>query len=128
VHAWVNNFAYAKDVWADVYLLDRAEEILYAQVFGFRYVEPAGGDGDCFALDALVPASGLGSRAGEARRLQFRLYYQVEEELFTDGFVHDHELVLPGRRSELRAPSNRRSLIISSLLLSQAAARSRRRF
>jgi hypothetical protein len=131
---WVNNVAYAKDVWADVYLLDGARDVLYAQTFGFQYLEPADGDGDSFGLDVWVPSSGLGSRAGEARRLQFRIYYEVEGTLFTDGFVHDHELILPdraaatGRPGEARTVSKRRSLIISNLLLAQAAARSRRRF
>ncbi len=128
VQAWVSNVAYAKDVWADVYLLDGAGAVLYAQTFGLQYVEPAGANGDFFVLDAWVPSSGLGPRAGEARRLQFRLYYEVEGTLFTDGFAHDHELVPPVRHNELRAPSNRRSLIMSRLLLAQAATRSRRRF
>lgn len=127
VHAWVNNVAYAKDVWADVYLLDLAGEILYAQTFGLSYVEPAGTNGDSFVADVLVPSSGLGSRSGEGRRVQFRLYYEVGGAVFTDGLLHDQEIVRAEQDNEFDGHSSRRSLIVSLLLLSQAGARSRRR-
>ncbi len=92
VQAWVNNLAYVKRVWADVYLVDESDAVVHAEVFALSYLEPAGAGGDFFMADTHVPSRGSGTPLGQAVRLRYRLYYQVGETLYTDGLVHDHEI------------------------------------
>src|SRR6266568_3693143 len=47
--------------------------------------------------DKIYQGSGGGSGMGawtrpDARKVQFRLYYEVNSELFTDGLLHQHEV------------------------------------
>jgi hypothetical protein len=128
VQAWVNNVAFAKDVWTDVYLVGDAGDVACRQALPLRFSEPAGDNGDCFVGDVVASraSSVSGSVSGQPRRLQFRLYYRVGEELFTDGLLHGHDLAGPDAGTGPPAGPSRRSLIISMLLLRQASARTRR--
>lgn len=124
VQAWVNNVAFAKDVWTDVYLVEDTGDVACRHALPLRFSEPAGDNGDCFVGD--VAASRASSCAGQPRRLRFRLYYRVGEDLFTDGLLHDRNLAGRGAQATPPAGPSRRSLIISTLLLRQASARTRR--
>lgn len=123
VQAWVNNVAFVKDVWTDVYLLAGDGAVLCGHPFPLAFVEPAEGNGDCFVAD--LAAFRPPSSPAPPRRLQFRLYYRVDGALFTDGLLHDHDLAEP-TAAEATTPS-RGSLMVSMLLLHQASARARRR-
>jgi hypothetical protein len=92
VQAWVNNLAYLKRVWADVYLVDESDAVVHAEVFTLGYLEPAGAGGDFFVVDAHVPSKGSGTPLGRPVRLRYRLYFQVGDTLYTDGPIHDHEV------------------------------------
>jgi hypothetical protein len=125
VQAWVNNVAFAKDVWTDVYLVGDGGAVLCAHALPLQFFEPAGANGDCFV--ASLAAFRAPSASMEPRRLQFRLYYHVDGELFTDGLLHDHDLAAPDGEANATATPSRHSLMVSMLLLHQASARARRR-
>ena len=103
--AWVRNVAYVKYVWADTHVFDGADTLVYAGTFGLQYLEGAGGHGDFFIYDdKIYQGSGGGSGMGvwtrpDARKVQFRLYYEVNSELFTDGPLHQHEVPADENRS-----------------------------
>ena len=91
--AWVRNVAYVKFVWVDAHVFDGGDVLVHAGTFPLQYLGTAGGDGDFFIYDdKIYQGSGGGSGMGawtrpDARRVQFRLYYEVNGELFTDGLL-----------------------------------------
>jgi hypothetical protein len=89
VLAWVRNVAYDKDVWLDLYVLGEGG-VLHAETIPLAYQEPAEGGGDFFAAGAAVPAPKAGSSS--LATLQFRVYGQMNGQLFTDGVLHSHPI------------------------------------
>jgi hypothetical protein len=92
VQAWVRNVAFSKNVWIDTRFLDRAGKLIHSETVPLGYVEPAGGGGDLFLVDSPVPKAGRRQLTREPRRLDFRLYYQVNDDVFTDGVLHQFEV------------------------------------
>ena len=90
--AWVRNVAYDKKVWLDVDLIGRAGEALHSETLPLQYVEPAGGAGDFFLAGFPVPPAARTTGRAPASELRYRLYYEVEGQVFTDGFCHSHRL------------------------------------
>jgi hypothetical protein len=80
VVAWVNNVAFAKDVWADLYGFDAQGALLDRELLPLRYEAPAGGGGDLFGLHGIV--------SREVDALAYRIYYAVGDAVFTDGVLH----------------------------------------
>jgi hypothetical protein len=92
VKAWVNNVAYEKRVWVDVDLVGSSGQPLQSRSLPLGYVEAAGGSGDFFLVDAPVPPPSSSVRQGPAKLLEYRLYYEVGGQVFTDGVPHRHQL------------------------------------
>lgn len=92
VEAWVRNVAYAKDVWVETVLLDGGGAPVRSERFGLDYLGPGGGDGDRFGVAQKLPSPGP---FPDGRRLQYRLYYRVNDSIFTDGVLHEHPLPPP---------------------------------
>jgi hypothetical protein len=91
VLAWVRNVAYDKDVWVDLYVLGEGG-VLHAETIPLAFQEPAEGGGDFFAAGAAVPAPKAGPETSAMGTLQFRLYGQMNGQLFTDGILHSHQI------------------------------------
>ncbi len=91
--AWVSNASYQKNVWIDLHVFDPDDNLVSAQTLTLKYSGPAGGNGDFFTMDEAV-FQGSGGVPGsvwprpDARRVQYRLYYEVNGRVFTDGVVH----------------------------------------
>ena len=97
VVAWVRNDAFAKSVWMDVHVFDPDNRLIEAQTAPLEYAGPSEGGGDLFEFDRViylgsVASPGSMSRRPEARRVQYRLYIEMNGELSTDGVLHGHEL------------------------------------
>jgi len=92
VKAWVNNVAFEKKVWVDVDILGRTGKPLRSESLTLGYVEPAGGSGDFFLVDAPVPPPAAADGRATAELLEYRLYYEVGGQVFTDGVPHRHHL------------------------------------
>jgi hypothetical protein len=95
--AWVNNVAFTKNVWVDVHVFDAADALLHSETLTLGYLEPAAGGGDLFVLDGKIyqgsmATPGSVSPRPDARLVQYRLYYEVNGQLFTDAILHQHEL------------------------------------
>ena len=90
---WVRNVAYDKRVWLDVDVLNRTGEPLHSETLPLEYLEPAGGAGDFFQGDLTLRGTvARSARAAAGRRLQYRLYYEVDGQVFTDGLCHQQHL------------------------------------
>ena len=90
--AWVRNVAYDKRVWLDVDVLGRTGEPLHSETLPLQYHEPAGGSGDFFLGDIAVHAASRSTPRAAAGQLRYRLYYEVDGQVFTDGVCHQHHL------------------------------------
>lgn len=93
VKAWVRNVAYQKNVWIDLHVFDPDDNLVSSQTLTLGYSGSAGGNGDFFSLDQEI-FQGSGGVPGsvwprpDARRVQYRLYYEVGGHVFTDGILH----------------------------------------
>ena len=94
VTAWVNNVSYVKDVWVDAYLMDPSGAVVHSETLILDYQEGAGGGGDFFVLDAPIMAQG--SATTPITGLQYRLYYQIGDNVYAEGILHTQALTTPG--------------------------------
>jgi hypothetical protein len=100
VKAWVNNVAYAKNVWLDVHVFDHYDGLIHSATFPLHYQGEAGGHGDFFVFDGKIyqgvrvtPGATSAREKPDARKVQYRLYFEVNSQVFTDGyFLHQHQL------------------------------------
>ena len=96
VTAWVRNLSYVKNVWFDTNVFDSSNNLIHAESFPLHY--STGGDvSDYFELNDVLYLGSRGQPGSvtprpDARRVQFRLYYEVNGQVFTDGILHDHPL------------------------------------
>jgi len=97
VSAWARNLAYEKHVWVDLHIFDAHDTVIARQTLPLQWQMPGGGDGDSFGLDAPVyrgstATPGSVSPRPDARKLQYRLYYEVSGGTYTDGIAHEQQL------------------------------------
>jgi hypothetical protein len=97
VEAWVRNASFAKRVWADVHAFGHDGALVESGTFALAYARPAGDGGDLFQLDLAVhegPTTTPGSAEPrcDVRSVQYRLYYQFDARVLTDGILHDCQL------------------------------------
>lgn len=103
VKAWVNNVAYEKKVWVEVDLVGSSGKPLQSSKLPLGYAEAAGGSGDFFLVEAPVHP-GSPARRGPVQLLEYRLYYEVGGQVFTDGVPHRHQL--PAKTADKTAAKN----------------------
>src|SRR5512146_2341327 len=97
VDAWVRNIAFRKDVFVDLHVFDGSGTVLQRETRPLGYLQGAGGGGDFFQIDSLVyrGTGGLPDSIwprADARLIEYRLYYGVGGQLYSDGVAHRHEL------------------------------------
>jgi hypothetical protein len=97
VRAWVSNLAFNKAVWIDLHVFQDNGERIAAGTFPLAWEGSASGAGDVFVFDAeiykgLTATPGSVSPRPDARFVQFRIYYAVLDQVFSDDIVHQLEL------------------------------------
>ena len=98
VEAWVRNTTYTKNVWVDVHVFAHDGSLVHAESFPLSYTHSAADGGDVFVLDAEVyhgstATPGSVDPRPDARTVHYRLYAELEGQLFTDGIVHRCQLL-----------------------------------
>ncbi|GLC27670.1 hypothetical protein [Roseisolibacter agri] len=93
VEAWVRNTTYAKHVWADVHVFGHDGALAASETIPLAYARPAGDGGDLFQLDRVVyegatATPGSATPRPDVRLVQYRLYYQFDGRVVTDGELH----------------------------------------
>jgi hypothetical protein len=105
---WVRNIAFQKNVWIDLHVFDENDERVNADTLTLSYLGPAGGNGDFFTLSEMV-FLGSGGVPGnvwpraDARRIQFRVYFEVNGTVFTEGILHQTSVVADAEVSQAKA-------------------------
>jgi hypothetical protein len=98
VRAWVRNLAYDKDLWIDLCLTEH-DDVLHSETLNLGYQEPAEGGGDFFTVGAAIPAPRAAMAAPTPRTVLYRLYSQMNGQVFSDGILHQHEIhTTPAKR------------------------------
>jgi len=93
VEVWLKNLTFAKNAWIDVHVLDDLGEVRHAETLTLRYARPAGDGGDFFVIDSLlyygtVATPGSVEPRPDARVVQYYVYGEMRERVFTDGILH----------------------------------------
>ena len=94
---WLRNVQYEKNVWIDYHIFDDQDNLVHTETIPLHYREAGGGGDDIFVLDQRI-FKGSGGLPGsvwprpDARLVQFRLYYQVAGQVFSDGYLHEQTL------------------------------------
>jgi hypothetical protein len=94
VEAWVRNTTYAKHVWADVHVFGHDGALVDRQTCACAYERPAGDGGDVFQLDGPVyegatATPGSAEPRPDVRLVQYRLYCELDGQVFTDDALHE---------------------------------------
>lgn len=97
VWAWVRNLAYEKHVWVDLHVFDADDVVIARQTLPLQWQTPGSGGGDSFVLDATAycgstATPGSTSQRSDARKLQYRMYYEASGRVYTDGIAHEQQL------------------------------------
>lgn len=95
VAAWVKETTYGANAWIDVHIFDGQDKLIRAETFTLSYT----GFGSSFQYDFYgnvyqdtTATSGPMQPQHEACKIQYRLYYEINYQLFTDGILHQLEL------------------------------------
>ena len=98
IQAWIKNLAYFKNVWVDMHIFDGDDAVLDAKSLALQYAGPACRDGDFFLLRGSIHQAGSAGPGWatapwrDDRKVQYRLYYEVNGQVFTDGILHQFEV------------------------------------
>jgi Family of unknown function (DUF6209) len=95
VVAWVPETTFGANAWIDVHVFDDKDGLIRADTLTLHYTG-FGGDfryefsGKIYQGSTATPGS-VQPRP-EARKVQYRLYYEIQFQVFTDDILHQHEL------------------------------------
>jgi hypothetical protein len=91
--AWVQNATGPRSVSADVRVFGHDGALVASETTPFVYERPAGDGGNLFRLDWVVyegatATPGSVTPRPDVRRVEFRLYGEINGRIFTDGILH----------------------------------------
>jgi hypothetical protein len=93
--AWVKETTFGANAWIDVHLFDGQDGLIHAETLTLPYAGVGSAFQYAFAgsvYQGSTATPGSVQSRPEARKLQYRLYYEVTHQVFTDGVLHQHEL------------------------------------
>ncbi len=95
VTAWVRETHFGANAWIDVNVFDGDDRLIYSETLTLPYT----GFGPVFRYEfsgkvyqGSTATPGSVQPRPEARKIQYRLYYDVNYQVFTDGILHQLEL------------------------------------
>lgn len=95
VTAWVRETTFGANAWIDVHVFDGQDELIHAETLTLHYT----GFGSEFRYEfsgkvyqGSTATPGSVQPRPDARKIQYRLYYEVNYQVYTDGILHQHEL------------------------------------
>ncbi len=95
VVAWVKNIAFAKNVWIDLHIFDGHDVLLESKTCPLSYESSQADGGDLFTFQECVFRGAVGNprlaMKPRAQKVQFRLYFEVNGQVLTDGYLHQVE-------------------------------------
>jgi hypothetical protein len=98
VTAWVKETVYGANAWIDFHVFDGEDQLIHAQTLTLPYIGFGSALYGFFQADKIKIYQGTTATPGsvqprpEARKVQYRLYYEINYQVFTDGILHQREL------------------------------------
>ncbi|XXY13032.1 DUF6209 family protein [Sorangium sp. So ce216] len=93
--AWVSHTAWGANAWIDFHVFDGHDALIHAETLTLAYTgwgpnQQYGFAGKIYQGSTATPGSV--SPRPDARKVQYRLYYEIDGQVFTDGVLHQAEL------------------------------------
>lgn len=117
VRAWVPRRGDVRYCWFDLHVFDDCDRVIRSETLPLEHVGEAQDGGDVFAFEGSI-YRGTGASPGsvwlapDARKLQYRVYYEVDGTVFTDGLLRQHEVAPDSALTHCGPPSrNKRSKV-----------------
>jgi hypothetical protein len=95
VTAWVRETVFGANAWIDIHVFDGAEKLIHSETLTLTYM----GFGPSFRYEfsgkvyqGSTATPGSVQPRPEARKIQYRLYYDINFQVFTDGILHQLHL------------------------------------
>ncbi|WP_437923380.1 DUF6209 family protein [Sorangium sp. So ce291] len=93
--AWVSHTAWGANAWIDVHVFDGHDALIHAETLtlattGWGPNQQYGFAGKIYQGPTATPGSV--SPRPDARKVQYRLYYEIDGQVFTDGILHQAEV------------------------------------
>jgi hypothetical protein len=102
----------ARCAWVDLHVFDDQEDLIQSETVALGCVGEDAEEGEVFGFEGNV-YRGTGASPGsvwlapDARKIQFRVYYEVDGTTFSDGLIHQHELPPDSALTHCGPPSSR---------------------
>lgn len=107
VTAWVRETTFGANAWIDVHVFDSEAKLIHSETLTLSYT----GFGPFFRYEfsgkvyqGSTATPGSVQPLPEARKIQYRLYYDINYQVFTDGILHQLPLPEDAVTSAKRAP------------------------
>lgn len=117
--AWARDRGEMKHIWVDVHVFDDHDELIRSETLPLHLLRAAD-DGDEYGFEGSV-YRGTGASPGsvwlapDARKVQYRLYYEAEGTVYSDGLLRQHDVqadslvtnphAAPSRRKRAASPA-----------------------
>jgi len=119
VVAWVIETKAGANAWVDVHVFDQDDALIHALTQTLLYTG-VGGEPSYEFMGTVYQGStatpGSVQPSPDARKVQYRLYYEINYQVFTDGILHQHDLeedsvvCRSGQAEPLTGPASRLAL------------------
>jgi hypothetical protein len=113
IQAWVRKLGESQHCWLDLHVFDDCDQLIRSETLPLSYVRPVEDDADLFGFEGTV-YRGTGASPGsvwlapDARKVQYRVYYEAAGTDFSDGLLRQHELPPDSDFTNSAEPPSRR--------------------
>lgn len=112
VKAWARDAGDDRYSWVDLHVFDDGDTLIRSETLPLKYAGTAD-DGYLFDFDGSV-YRGTGASPGsvwlapDARKVQYRLYYEVAGTVYSDGLLRQHDLPPDSTLTKSKPPVRRK--------------------
>ncbi|MGI8810358.1 MAG: hypothetical protein ACR2KK_21410 [Acidimicrobiales bacterium] len=113
IQAWVRKLGEPQHSWFDLHVFDECDQLIRSGTLPLTYVRDADDGGEVFGFDGGV-YKGSGASPGsvwlapDARKVQYRVYYEAGGTVYSDGLLRQHDLPADSELSNSAEPPSRR--------------------
>lgn len=113
VQAWVRKLAEQQHSWLDLHVFDECDQLIRSVTLPLSHVRAADDDGEVFGFEGGV-YRGTGASPGsvwlapDARKVQYRVYFEAGGTVYSDGLLRQHDLAPDAEFTNSTEPPSRR--------------------
>ena len=113
IKAWVRKLDEPQHSWFDLHVFDECDQLIRSETVPLGYLQAADDDGDVVGFEGGV-FKGSGASPGsvwlapDARKVQYRVYFESGGTVYSDGLLRQHDLPADSELSGAAEPPSRR--------------------